>query len=299
MSSPLVIAIVLNFGHCEDTLACLASLEQSTYANLRVMVLDGQSTDGSVAAVRARFPAMMVIELPDNRGYAGNNNIGIEAALGQGADWVFVLNEDATIAPDCIARLVDVGESDACIGIVGPMVYHANEPYVIQSAGGRIDRHFRTWHRGMNEADQGQFVRPAVVDWISGCGILVRRAVIEQVGTIDDRFFAYVEELEWCVRAARAGWKIVHVPKACMWHKGVQRNYQPKPAFTYYTTRNHLLLMQKHGAPAAAWLVTGGQILRTLSSWSFKPKWRAKRQHRDAMWRGVVDFVSHRWGQMP
>jgi hypothetical protein len=90
----------------------------------------------------------------------------------------------------------------------------------------------------------------------------------------------------------------VHVPAAKIWHKGVQRNYTPKPLVTYYSTRNHLFMLLKHHAPAAAWIYNWGQIFRTLMSWTIKPKWRSKRDHRDAMWRGLIDFMRHRWGQM-
>jgi hypothetical protein len=128
---------------------------------------------------------------------------------------------------------------------------------------------------------------------------LVRKAVIEQVGMLDANFFIYWEETEWCIRASRGSWKIFHVPQAKIWHKGVQRDYQPKPSFTYYGTRNHLLTLAKHKAPWSVWIFTWTQILRTLASWSIKPKWRAKRDHRNAMWKGVIDFFQHRWGQMP
>ena len=299
MSSPLVISVVLSSNHREDTLECLTTLQHNTYPNHRIILLDNASTDGTVEAVRSQLPAVQIIELPYNLGYAGNNNVGIEAAVRQGADWIFVLNEDTVLASDCIHRLVAAGECDPTIGIVGPMVYHHDEPAVIQTAGGRLDKYYREWHLGQNEPDRGQFQQPQPVEWISGCGIMVRRAVIEQVGAIDVRFFYYVEELEWCVRASKAGWRILQVPQAKLWHKGVQRNYQPKPSMFYYATRNHLLLLLKHNAAPLAWIVTWGQFIRTLASWTLKPKWRAKREYRDAMWRGMVDFVQHRWGQMP
>ncbi len=299
MPQPKVITVILNTNRRDDTLACLASLAKSTYPNRHTIVLDNASTDGSVAAIRQAFPAVEIIELQENLGYAGNNNVGIRAAMAQNADWVFVLNEDTILAPNCLSELVAVGESSPQIGIVGPMVYHHNEPNVIQSAGGRLNRRWEGSHIAQNQPDTGQFVAPHRVDWISGCAILVRRAVIEQVGMIDERFFYYWEETEWCVRAAAAGWEIWHMPAAKLWHKGVQRDYQPKPSVTYYSTRNRLLLLAKHHAPLAVWLAAWAQIGRTLASWTLKPKWRNMRGHRDAMWRGMLDFLRHRWGQMP
>lgn len=294
--SPRVVSVILNTNHREDTLECLASLAATTYPNHRAIVLDNASTDGSVAAIAAAYPNVRVIALERNLGYAGNNNVGIAAALDEAADWIFVLNEDTVLAPECISALIEAGERDARTGIVGPMVYHHDEPGVIQSAGGRLTRSWESFHEGENAADEGQFPGPRPVEWISGCAILVRRAVIEQVGVIDARYFYYWEETEWCLRASRAGWQVVHVPQARLWHKGVRRDYRPAPTVTYYATRNRLLTLAKHRAPVRVWVGAGFQIARTLTSWTVRPRWRSMRAHRHAMWRGTTDFMLRRWG---
>ncbi|HIP73869.1 MAG TPA: glycosyltransferase family 2 protein [Anaerolineae bacterium] len=299
MTEPLVISVILNTNRREDTLACLTSLADGRYPNHQIIVLDNASTDGSVEAIREQFPAVQIIPLTENLGYAGNNNVGIAAALEQGADWVFVLNEDTILDPDCIPQLVETGESAPQIGIVGPMVYHFDEPDVIQSAGGQFDGNMQSSHIAQNEPDTGQFPEPRDVDWISGCAIMLRREVIEQVGALDERFFYYWEETEWCLRAGRAGWRISHAPQAKLWHKGVQRDYQPSPNVTYYNTRNRLLALSKHHVAwrvrAAAW----AEIGRTLTSWTIKPQWRDMHEHRDAMWQGVRDYLHGRWGMRP
>jgi GT2 family glycosyltransferase len=271
---------------------------RSTYKNHKVILLDNSSIDGSVEAVRENYPDVQILKLEKNLGYAGNNNVGIEEAVKQRADWVFVLNEDTVLTEDCISLIVSTAEDDPTIGILGPLVYHYSEPEIIQTAGGMMDKYYRSWHLGVDEPDCGQFSQPREVDWISGCAIMVRREVIEQIGMIDERFFYYFEEFEWCVRAKKAGWKIIIAPAAKIWHKGVTRNHQPKPSVTYYATRNRLLTLLKHHAPLWAWIVTWGQLFRTLASWTLRPKWRNKREHRNAMWRGMVDFLHSRWGKM-
>jgi hypothetical protein len=293
-----VTCIVLNTNRREDTLECLASVTASSYLNAGLLVLDCHSTDGSIAAVRAGFPDARIIQLERNLGYAGNNNVGIRQAVAEGADWVFLLNEDTVLAPDCLLHLLETGESDRRIGMVGPTVYHHDEPTVIQSAGGGLTRRWQGYHHGQNELDRGQFREPRDVNWVSGCARLVRREVVLDVGMLDERFFIYWEETEWCVRARQAGWRIVHVPGAKVWHKGVQRDYRPKPSVTYYSTRNRLLMLALRGAPMAARAVAWAEILRTLTSWTVRPKWRAKRAHRDAMLRGLTDFLHRRWGPM-
>jgi GT2 family glycosyltransferase len=299
MACPLVVTVVLNTNRRQDTLDCLGSLERSSYANRHDIVLDNSSSDGSVEAFRAEFPRVEIIRLSQNLGYAGNNNVGIRAALDRGADWVFVLNEDTVQAPDCLDELVRVAERDPRTGIVGPTVYHHDEPRVIQSAGGVLDSRWRSRHLRQNEVDGGEAREPTRVDWISGCAIMVRRTAIEQVGALDDRFFYYWEETEWCLRVARGGWEIVHVPRARLWHKGVSRDYRPAPSVTYYNTRNALLMMSKHGAPLAARASAWVGIARTLASWTMRPRWRGQRAHRDAMWRGARDYLRSRLGRMP
>lgn len=299
MLHPFVVSVILNTNRKADTLECLESLHRNTYPNQKTIVLDNRSTDDSVAAIHQRYPDVQIIELTENHGYAGNNNVGIKAAMEQGADWVFVLNEDVILDRECISRLVEVGEQDFHSGILGPLVYHYDEPNVIQSAGGLLGKYWSSIHLGKNELDQGQYTTPHFVEWISGCAILVRRAAIEQAGMLDKDYFIYWEETEWCIRLGRAGWKIIHVPQAKIWHKGVQRNYEPKPSFTYYGTRNHLRTLTKHKAPLYAKIFLWYQLFRTLASWSIKSKWRHRRKHRNAMLLGIVDFLRHRTGQMP
>ena len=200
-SQPRVDVVILNTNRREDSLECLKSLSRSTYPHVHVTVLDNASIDGSVDAIIRECPEVHVVPLTDNRGYAGNNNVGIRLALDCGAAWVLVLNEDTVVDPSCVSELVKVGESDERIGIVGPLVYHYQEPDIVQSAGGQLTGRWEAVHRGINERDTGQFAESADVAWISGCAILVRRAVIEQVGMLDERYFYYWEETDWCLRA--------------------------------------------------------------------------------------------------
>lgn len=297
--TPLVVSIILNTNRREDTLECLASLQSTTFPNQCVLVLDNASTDGSVDAIEAAYPDVHVIPLEDNRGYAGNNNVGIEAALEQGADWIFVLNEDVVLGEESISQLVEVGESDPSIGILGPIVYHHDTPGLIQSAGGELNANWLASHRAANRIDEGQFQLPEEVDWISGCAILIRREVVETVGALDERFFYYWEETEWCTRAKSQGWKIFFVPAAKIWHKGVQKEYKPSENVTYYWARNWLFFLSKQKAPLRAWAATFLVLARTLLSWTFKPRWKDKRGHRDALWQGMKDFVRRRWGIRP
>lgn len=295
--SPLVYAVILDANRCQDTLECLRSLQQSDYPNLKILVLDNATTDGTLQAVRDQFPGVEILELAENKGYAGNNNVGLVYALDHQASWIFILNDDITLSPDCLKILIETGEADPEAGILGPMVYHHDEATVIQSAGGILDQHWQPQHVGANQPDEGQYEQVREVDWITGCAILVRRQALEQAGLMDERFFLYNEEVDFCYRIHREGWKILHVPGAKLWHKGVQRNYQPSPNVTYYTVRNLFLFLEKSGAPLAARLYLWSSILRRIASFSLRPKWKEKKAHRDAAVQALGDYLARRWGR--
>jgi GT2 family glycosyltransferase len=301
MKSPQVAVIVLNWNGRDDTLACLASLSQLDYPACDTVVVDNGSSDDSVVSIRAAYPQVTLIEAGDNLGYAGGNNVGLEYAKTMDADYALLLNNDTEVAPDFLGLLVEVAEADPAIGIAGPTIYYYDQPGVVWSAGGAID-----WQRGstrmvgLDEWDEGQFGQvPRTVDFVTGCAMLVRRAMLEQVGLLDERFFVYYEEAEWCVRASRAGFKIVHVPLAHIWHKISPIAQADSPLVHYYMTRNRLLFLRVTGAGLRAWLHTlVAEYLRILVSWSVRPKWRSQKAQRKAMIQAINDACRGWWGRV-
>lgn len=299
---PRVTIIVLNWNGLNDTLDCLESLGQLDYQNCEVVVVDNGSVDGSVSVIREWFPGVTMIENGENLGYAGGNNVGLRYAMVQGADYAFLLNNDTVVDPAFLRILVDAAEADPAIGIAGPTIYYHERPDVIWSAGGAIDwQQGSTRMVGLDERDEGQFGQvPRRVDFVTGCAMLVRRAVLEQAGLLDERFFAYYEETEWCVRATRAGFKIVHIPLSHIWHKISPAAQADSPLVHYYMTRNRLLFLKATRAGLRAWLHTlFAEYLRILMSWSLRPRWRGKRQQQRAMVRAIGDAWRGRWGRQP
>jgi hypothetical protein len=299
---PRVSIIILNWNGLDDTLACLESLSQVDYPNFAIVVVDNGSCDGSTATIRRRFPAVTLLENAENLGFTGGNNVGLKLALAQGADFALLLNNDTLVAPNFVRRMVETATADARTGIVGPTIYYYDQPDVIWSAGGSINWRKGSTHMiGLGQQDRGQFgAHPHERDFVSGCAMLVHRQVLEQVGLLDDRFFAYYEETEWCVRAARAGFKIVHVPTAHIWHKISPSARADSPLVHYYMTRNRLLFLKSTGAGVRTWLHTLLiEYLRTLLSWTVKPRWRKKNPQRRAMLQAIGDAWRGRWGKQP
>jgi hypothetical protein len=297
--TPLVYIIVLTYNQRDLTLDCLRSLSASDYPNQQLVVVDNGSADRTETDVRLMHPTCVYLQNGANLGYAEGNNVGLRYALANGAEILLVLNNDTIVAPDMVSRLVNVVQTHPHTGFVGPLVYHYDEPTVIQSAGGLRTADWRFYHRGQNQNDSGQFQKVESVVWISGCGILTHRAVLEKIGLIDPAFFIYSEEVDWCLRARAAGYENLFVPAAHLWHKGVKRNYQPSPRVTYLSARNELLLLKKHHAGWRALTTTWLRHLRTLSSWSIRPRWRTQHAHRDALARGLFDFVRGHFGAPP
>jgi GT2 family glycosyltransferase len=297
MHCPSVAAIVLNYRRPDDTLECLASLGRDVYPDRTSILLDFGSGESELAAILQSFPWVQVISLPENRGYAGNNNVGIRAAMERGVEWILLLNEDTVLDPHCLSRLVETGESDIRNGILGPLVCRDDQPHLIQSAGGVLSRRWESVHLARNEADRGQFPQPHEVDFVTGCAILLRRQVVERIGLLDERFFLYWEETDLCLRARRAGWRIVNVPRAKVRHKGATQDDKPSPKVVYFMTRNRLLLMSKHNASAGAWFAVWTQMLKSLLLSTLKRRGEGTTaEHRMAVLRGGLDFLRQRWG---
>lgn len=295
-----VAIIVLNWNGLADTLACLTSLQQLDYPAYEVIVVDNGSTDHSAEAIRAAHPWVTLIETGENLGYVGGNNRGLAYARQTAADYGLLLNNDTEVSPNFLQFLVEAAEQDPAVGIVGPTIYYFDEPEVIWSAGGSIDwQQGDTAMIGLNQVDQGQFgPSPRPVQFVTGCALLIKMGIVNQVGLLDDRFFAYYEETEWCVRASRAGFKVLHVPQAKIWHKISLAAREASPQVHYYMTRNRLLFLKLSQAGLASWVYILFTYSRILLSWSLKPKWRHKAPQRQAMVRAILDYGRGRFGKV-
>lgn len=239
---PLVYILVLNWNGCDETLRCLESLGQNQYPNMRTVVIDNGSIDASVPSIREHFPTVEVIENRDNLGYAGGNNVGIHRAFAMGANYVLVLNNDLTIAPDAIGEAVDVA---TCLGkkagVVGMAVYQASARDELYCFG--ADEHQRLLK--VRAADT-EGCAAFTVHSVSGCAMLVSRALLQMVGAFDPRFFLMYEETDLCARAWHSGFSVVCAYRAKVWHK-VSASFggEESPVAKFYLRRNQLLYVER------------------------------------------------------
>ncbi|HEY3294172.1 MAG TPA: glycosyltransferase family 2 protein [bacterium] len=212
--------IVLNWNGLEDTRACLQSLFALEGPPPRIYVVDNGSTDGSVDVLRREFgERIILIANASNLLYAGGNNVGIERALQDGCTHLLLLNNDTIVDPAMLRELMTVsdGRGDS---ILCPKILYAKEPTKLWYAGGNLSlSRARAGHRGIRETDHGQYDRIEETDWATGCALFGTRRVFETVGLLDESFQLYSEDLDYCLRARSAGFPIVYVPAARVWHK--------------------------------------------------------------------------------
>ena len=191
---------------------------------------------------------LIIIKNEKNYGFAEGNNIGMRYALkALNPDYVLLLNNDTVVDRVFLTELIKVGESNEKIGIVGPKIYFYDSPKKINSAGAKIN--FWTGNCppiGGYEIDTGQFNETKEVDYVSGCALLIKQEVIKKIGLLNPVYFAYTEEAEWCTRAKKAGYSVIYVHKANLWHKVSSTTRKIPRFYLYYSTRNKFLFMKKH-----------------------------------------------------
>ncbi|HEX9016042.1 MAG TPA: glycosyltransferase family 2 protein [Chloroflexota bacterium] len=296
---PRVGIVLVNWNKAADTVACLESRGRLDYDPFEVVVVDNASTDGSPATIRRHFPEIALIENSGNLGFAAGNNVGVRYLMDRGVDYVLLLNNDTEVAPNLVRSLIDVSERDPGIGIVGPKILYYQPDDLIWSAGGLIDHLGRSSHLHFDEVDSGVDQRPRDVDYVTGCALLIRRSVIEKVGVLDERFFMYYEEAEWCARVRAAGYRVVYVPEARMWHKIQQSARNNSRQYLYLMTRNRLLYLRCTHASAAKTTAACLDVLRTSAAWTLKRKHREARPLAGALVHGVWDGLLGRFGAPP
>ncbi len=299
---PKVAVIVLNYNGTADTLECLRSLMRSPYQNMSVVLVDNASRDADALAraVHDEFPRVHFLPCAENTGFSGGNNAGIRYSLEHGSEYVLLLNNDTTVAPDLIEKMVAAMHSDPHIGIVGAKIYFYAEPDIIWYNGADFSwidggKHF---HLGERDADPKQ---QAVIPtpFVTGCAMLISKAVIEKIGLLEESFFMYYEDIDYCLRARRAGFESCVAQGAHVWHK-ISRSAKGMgtPRMHYYHVRNALLLTSRNAplfmkTTVYAWSVL--HYMRQIIKRALVPR---TRDISAMIMRGITDFYTGKFGKL-
>jgi len=292
-----VAVIIVNWNDAADTVACLDSLVGSCYPPRRVYVVDNASDDGSLDIIRGAHPEAEIIAAPRNLGYAAGFNLGRQRALAAGVAFLWLLNNDAIVEPCALAHLVEAALRHGP-GIYSPLITSADASDSVWYAGGSLDWRLKSYHmRHAAGPDSDGGVR--TIAWATGCALFCSTEVARRVGPMDERYFLYLEDVDWCLTARAAGIPTRYVPAARIWH-GVSRSVRRLDPghLRYYAWRNYYLLVQRHGcwwqrmygrANLAARFVKIGIRSALVASARRDPLYRART-------RGLVDYALGRFG---
>jgi GT2 family glycosyltransferase len=248
-SAPVWQAIVLSWNGREDTLRCLESLSAVERPDLAVVCVDNGSTDGSQRAVRERFPQVTLIDAGANLGYAGGNNLGLRHCLQAGARWMILLNNDVTVAADLIEGFERAARERPQAGILAGKVYFADRPQTIWFAGQRVSEliGYSGRPRGYGRPDGPRYSYVRRTGRAVGALMAISRETIEAVGLLDEELFAYVEDVDWALRARAAGHEVLLAPEARAWHRvSASTGGEASSTHTlYYGVRNTVTVLER------------------------------------------------------
>jgi GT2 family glycosyltransferase len=278
------------------------------YQNYKIILVDNGSTEGSIDVIRKKYNDIVLIKNKENLGYAEGNNVGISYALSNDADYIWLLNNDTVVDQNALETLVEVGENISECGILGSKIYYFDQPEIIWFAGATINwRKAVSNHIGQNQKDQAKYDSIREVERVTGCSMLVKRDVCERIGLMDENLFLYAEELDWCVRAKKAGYKILYVPDSKVYHKislSTGDNYGV--IFNYFNTRNFLYVIQKNMSfPKREYYLINALLYRIsecrgiLRDMIRSKFWSESKEMNVNMFklRGVLDFLTGRMGK--
>ncbi|MFP5265428.1 MAG: glycosyltransferase family 2 protein [Blastocatellia bacterium] len=245
---PAVYTVILNWNNYKDTKNCLESLQRVTYPNLKVIVVDNASADGSGRRLQQEFPQHQFVFNEKNLGFSRGCNAGIRAALeDEACRYVLLLNNDAVVSPRLLEKAVEAAEASDDIGVVGGKIFHSADSKVLSYAGGYVSRwRGQTIVRGFAEVDQGRYDEPCEVGFIIGALMLIKRGVLETVGLLPEEYFFGVEDLDYSLTVRLKGYKLYYVPQFVAYHVGDGSHWTWNPKYVYNGYRGKLILLQKH-----------------------------------------------------
>ena len=286
----LLSIITINYNGLKDTCELIESLPTDD-DSLEVIVVDNASTQDEASEIENRFPHVMVIRSNENLGFAGGNNLGIQASHGK---YLFFLNNDTIIhQPSAISHLIKRLESSDEIGIISPKIRFSWNNQPIQYAGYTPLSYITLRNKpiGCGEEDLGQYDIARPTPYAHGAAMMVKREVIEQAGMMPVCYFLYYEELDWSVMIRRAGYEIWYEPACTVFHKESQTTGRISPLKTFYITRNRLLFAKRNIKGISRYVSYLYLMVIVAPKDIVKYCWQGRKDLSKATFKGIIQFM--------
>lgn len=244
-SEPLISIIVVNYNTSKEVLELLASLEQATYINQEVILVDNASPNDDLSSIEEKFPSVRRIQSNKNLGFAGANNLGIDAAKGV---YYLFLNPDTIVTPSFLEPLIKTLEQHPNIGLVSPKIKYYDSPHLIQYAGtSRMSKYtMRSNSYSKKKEDNSENSIPKLTGYGHGAAMMVPKEIINKVGKMNETYFLYYEEIDWCERIHQQGYKIYCQADSVVFHKESASIQKESPLKIFYLSRNRILFARLH-----------------------------------------------------
>lgn len=271
-----VVAVIVTWNKQAEVIRCINSVLASTHPIEAIIVVDNASTDGTEQAVKQTFgnTVHLLVNI-SNKGGSGGFYDGINAALYYQADYLWLLDNDIIVAPDALSQLLLVAQTEPQTGIVGSKIYFAEHPEIIWSMGAKVN----PWLAdiavvGDKVRDGGQYNKLIEVDYVPMCSMIVASKVIHTIGSVDPDYFIYNDDVDFCTRAKRAGFRVFSTPHSIAWHDVTLNSSKASALAMYYFTRNNIYYFLKFAPVWYKPIITGWllvflmrRLLATIKYW--------------------------------
>jgi len=292
MGGSRVFVVIVNWNGRDLTAAAVDSLRRETFPPLDIIIIDNASKDCSADYLEGKYPDIRIIRNHKNLGFAEGNNQGIAEALKSGAEYIFFLNNDAEVDAGAIPRLIQVLQDHPNVGAVAPFIVYADNPDLIWYGGGKVS----LWRGLVAHKRIRRRIRPderlqEKTDYITGCAMMVRAAILKAIGGFDASFILYSEDVDLSLRIRDAGWSLRVTSDAIVRHHISASTGGALSPFKIYHRARSLFRLLKRWAPWWSWAIlfcfglAGGLLysIRFLLSGRYSAI--------GALWRGLLDGV--------
>lgn len=257
---PKVGIIVLNYNGNDCLFSCLQSLDRLEYPEKDIIIVDNGSSDDSLANAERSFPYFTFVRNEKNKGFAEGMNAGMRLALRRGAQWCWLFNYDAVADPQSLSVLLLAAQENPRAGLLSPMIYGSDGG--IWFGKGEID-FFRMRARHTSPSPEERMLKTYPSQFLTGCALLIKKELIDTIGSLDEDFFLYYEDADYCLRASRAGFSCLVVPGARVIHGEVSRS---RPEKIYFLVSSGLLFFEKWAPLLARPYLTAYVTMRRIKN---------------------------------